>query len=411
MSKKVLIMSASTGGGHNRAARAIKEELTNKNIDGEPIECEIVDSLKLVNTTMDKIISRGYEKSAIYTPKAYGSVYRLSETSLISKNEFKDNLLTSFMARKFKKLLNTTKPDLIIGTHPFPMIALSNLKKNTYVEELPYTLSDPFHKYYQDLKVPPMMSVLTDYTTHSTWIQNELDYYIVGHEYVRELLVYEGVDSNKIKAFGIPVEKSFLSNRDKDTVLSELGLSPSKLTVLLMGGSFGAGNIKETLTELLDIDRDFQILVITGRNENLKEKIEKKLYSYSGEKNVKVLGFTDKMNDILASIDVLITKPGGLTTTEALLKDVPMIIPYYIPGQEEENLDFLSNCGAALRTTKKYTLSVLLKVLIDDPSRLDILKKNIKSIRKFNSAQNIANLVVNILSNEEDTDPYYGPQK
>ena len=91
MSKKVLIMSASTGGGHNRAARAIKEELVNKTIDGTPIECEIIDSLKLVNSTMDKIISQGYEKSAIYTPKAYGSVYRLSETTLLSRNEFKGN--------------------------------------------------------------------------------------------------------------------------------------------------------------------------------------------------------------------------------------------------------------------------------------------------------------------------------
>ncbi|MEG2789883.1 MAG: glycosyltransferase [Romboutsia sp.] len=403
MSKKVLIMSASTGGGHNRAARAIQEELNNKTIDGEPVDCEIIDSLKLVNTTMDKIISRGYEKSAIYTPKAYGSVYRLSEASLISKNEFKDNLVASFMARKFKKLLNVTKPDLIIGTHPFPMIALSTLKKNTYVDETPNSINDPFHKLYKDLKVPPMISVLTDYTTHSTWIQNELDYYIVGHEYVKELLVYEGVDSDKIKSFGIPVEKSFLSNRDRETVLNELDLCPNKLTVLLMGGSFGAGNIKETLSELLDINRDFQVLVITGRNENLKDKLEKKLTSYTGTKTVKVLGYTNKMNDILASTDVLITKPGGLTTTEALLKDVPMIVPYYIPGQEEENLDFLSNCGAALRTTKKYSLSVLLKVLIDDPSRLDMLKKNIKSIRKFNSAQNISNLVVDILSDYNES--------
>ena len=109
-----------------------------------------------------------------------------------------------------------------------------------------------------------------------------------------------------------------------------------------MGGSFGAGNIKETLEELLDIDRDFQILVITGRNESLKEKLEKKLATHNHNKNICVLGYTNKMNDILASIDVLITKPGGLTTTEALLKDVPMIVPYYIPGQEEENLDFLN---------------------------------------------------------------------
>lgn len=398
MIKKVLIMSASTGGGHNRAARAIKEELESRTIDNMSIECEIVDSLKLVNNTMDKVISRGYEKSALYTPKAYGSVYRFSETTIASKNEFKTNPLTSLMARKFKHLLNESTPDLIIGTHPFPMIALSTLKKNNNIHSL--SRSESFYKSTK-VDIPPMISVLTDYTTHSTWIQNEIDYYIVGHEYVKELLVYEGVDSEKVKAFGIPVEKSFLCHRDRETVLTELGLSPEKLTVLLMGGSFGAGNIKETLEDLIAIDRDFQILVITGRNEHLKDKLSKMLDSTIHNKNICLLGYTNKMNDILASIDVLISKPGGLTTTEALLNDVPMIVPYFIPGQEEENLDFLTNCGAALRTTKKYSLPVLLKVLIDDPSRLDNLRKNIKSIRKFDSAVNISNLVVDILTDNE----------
>ena len=398
MRKKVLIMSASTGGGHNRAARAIKEELESRTIDNMSIECEIVDSLKLVNNTMDKVISRGYEKSALYTPKAYGSVYRFSETTIASKNEFKTNPLTSLMARKFKHLLNESTPDLIIGTHPFPMIALSTLKKNNNIHSL--SRSESFYKSTK-VDIPPMISVLTDYTTHSTWIQNEIDYYIVGHEYVKELLVYEGVDSEKVKAFGIPVEKSFLSHRDRETVLTELGLSPEKLTVLLMGGSFGAGNIKETLEDLIAIDRDFQILVIAGRNEHLKDKLSKMLDSTIHNKNICLLGYTNKMNDILASIDVLISKPGGLTTTEALLNDVPMIVPYFIPGQEEENLDFLTNCGAALRTTKKYSLPVLLKVLIDDPSRLDNLRKNIKSIRKFDSAVNISNLVVDILTDNE----------
>lgn len=398
MIKKVLIMSASTGGGHNRAARAIKEELESRTIDNMSIECEIVDSLKLVNNTMDKVISRGYEKSALYTPKAYGSVYRFSETTIASKNEFKTNPLTSLMARKFKHLLNESTPDLIIGTHPFPMIALSTLKKNNNIHSL--SRSESFYKSTK-VDIPPMISVLTDYTTHSTWIQNEIDYYIVGHEYVKELLVYEGVDSEKVKAFGIPVEKSFLSHRDRETVLTELGLSPEKLTVLLMGGSFGAGNIKETLEDLIAIDRDFQILVIAGRNEHLKDKLSKMLDSTIHNKNICLLGYTNKMNDILASIDVLISKPGGLTTTEALLNDVPMIVPYFIPGQEEENLDFLTNCGAALRTTKKYSLPVLLKVLIDDPSRLDNLRKNIKSIRKFDSAVNISNLVVDILTDNE----------
>ena len=404
MHKKVLIMSSSTGGGHNRAARAIKEELTNKSINGITIDCEIIDSLKIVNGTMDKLISQGYEKSAKYTPKAWGGVYKLTESTLISRNEFKDNPLTSLVSRKLKKLVELKKPDLIIGTHAFPMIALSTLKKHSmlYSNNELNTFSESLHNYYKDLNIPPLITVLTDYTTHSAYIQNEIDYYIAGHEYVKELLIEDGIDEEKIKPYGIPVEKSFLSHRDRNTVLSELNLDPDKFTVLLMGGSFGAGSIKDTLEELISIDRDFQVIVVTGRNKSLKEKLEKSLISSEDtiDKNISVLGFTDKMNDLLASVDILVSKPGGLTTTESLLKEVPMIIPYFIPGQEEENLDFLSNCGASLRTSKKFTLSVILKVLIDNPNRIDMIKENIKSIKKLNASQDIAKLAFDILSKQ-----------
>ena len=404
MHKKVLIMSASTGGGHNRAARAIKEELTNKSINGITIDCEIIDSLKIVNGTMDKLISQGYEKSAKYTPKAWGGVYKLTESTLISRNEFKDNPLTSLVSRKLKKLVELKKPDLIIGTHAFPMIALSTLKKHSmlYSNNELNTFTESLHNYYKDLNIPPLITVLTDYTTHSAYIQNEIDYYIAGHEYVKELLIEDGIDEEKIKPYGIPVEKSFLSHRDRNTVLSELNLDPDKFTVLLMGGSFGAGSIKDTLEELISIDRDFQVIVVTGRNKSLKEKLEKSLISSEDtiDKNISVLGFTDKMNDLLASVDILVSKPGGLTTTESLLKEVPMIIPYFIPGQEEENLDFLSNCGASLRTSKKFTLSVILKVLIDNPNRIDMIKENIKSIKKLNASQDIAKLAFDILSKQ-----------
>ena len=405
MQKKVLIMSASTGGGHNRAARAIKEELTNKSVKGITIDCEIIDSLKIVNGTMDKLISRGYEKSAKYTPKAWGGVYKLTETNLISRNEFKDNPLTSLVSRKLKKLIEIKKPDLIIGTHPFPMIALSTLKRNSisYANNESNTFTESLHKYYENLNIPPLVTVLTDYTTHSAYIQNEIDYYIAGHEYVKELLIEDGIDSDKIKPYGIPVEKSFLSHRDRAVVLSELNLDPNKFTVLLMGGSFGAGSIKDTLSELISIDRDFQIIVVAGRNKSLKDKLDKTiaLNQDNIDKKICVLGFTDKMNDLLASVDILVSKPGGLTTTESLLKEVPMIVPYFIPGQEEENLDFLSNCGASLRTSKKYTLSIILKVLIDNPDRIDMAKQNIRSIKKLNASQDIAKLAFDVLSDEK----------
>ena len=107
-----------------------------------------------------------------------------------------------------------------------------------------------------------------------------------------------------------------------------------------MGGSFGAGNITNTLDELVGIERDFQILVIAGRNKSLKRSLDERIKSYNTDINIKVIGFTNIMNDILTIVDILITKPGGLTTTEALLKEVPMVIPYFIPGQEGENLVF-----------------------------------------------------------------------
>lgn len=371
MSKKILIMSASTGGGHNKAANAIKETLENNNLE---IRCEIIDSLKLINNTMDKVISRGYEKSAIYTPKTYGRVYKLSDINL--NTEFKNNPLAIIMAIKFKKLIKKSKPDLIIGTHPFPMIALNHLRKN-------------------DFLLPPMISLLTDYTTHSTWVQNKIDYYIVAHEFVKELLILEGIQSEKIKPLGIPIENKFLENKEKEIIFENLNLDTNKFTLLLMGGSFGAGSIKETLDELIEINEDFQIIVITGKNETLKDKLIKK--GEFRDKNVCILGYTDNMNCLLSSVDVLITKPGGLTITEALIKETPMIIPYCIPGQEEENLDFLINFGVAIKPTKKFTLNVIIKYLINNPEKLQTMKENIKFIKKENSSQKIYDLVCDIL--------------
>lgn len=390
-------MTASTGGGHNRAAKAIVEEIEKRTYDNEKIECKIIDSFKLVNQAVDKVISEGYEMSAKYTPTAYGKMYRLSDMRFFSANEFKNNPLSIVMARKFKKLIAKEHPDLIIGTHAFPLVALSKLKKGSRGEELDKFFDEFVAKSQEETySFPPLVSVLTDYTAHSTYLQDEIDFYICGDEYVKELLIEDGIPEEKIKPFGIPVEKSFMESRPREEVLIELGLNPEKRTVLLMGGSFGAGNIKGTLDDLAEIDRDFQILVITGRNTSLKKSLEERITEYNSNINIKVLGFTNIMNDILPATDILVTKPGGLTTTEALIKDVPMVIPYFIPGQEGENLDFLTNCGVAIRTTKKFSIKSVIKVLIDNPERIERMKENIKLIRKANSSENIAKLSLEI---------------
>lgn len=370
--KKGLILSASTGAGHNKAAKAVKDALAERNIDAQ-----IVDSLRFTNKAIDLIISRGYEKSALYTPNAYGKVYRIyDEFKIMTSAEKKMNIFFTYMVHRLKKLIEDKNPSFIIGTHPFPLMAVSKLKDKGEINT-------------------PIISILTDYTTHSTWIQSHVDKYIVGDEFVKCIMAEEGVAPEKIFPYGIPIEKSFTKCKDS-SIKSALKLS-DKFTILMMGGSFGAGNVKKALKELLMSDSDFQIVVVAGKNYALKEKLEKIAATSEKRNDIRILGFTDKVSELMYCSDVLITKPGGLTTTEALAAGIPLVIPYYIPGQEEENLTFLLNNGLCVRTSEKCSLKMIVNFLIQNPERLQRIRENIKLVHKSDSAENIAKLIENSL--------------
>ncbi|MZQ74816.1 MAG: glycosyltransferase [Peptoclostridium sp.] len=370
--KKGIILSASTGAGHNKAAKAIKDALAERSIDAQ-----IVDSLRFTNKAIDLIISRGYEKSALYTPNAYGKVYRIyDDFKIMTSAEKKVNIFFAYMVKRLKKLIDDKKPSFIVGTHPFPLMAVSKLKEKGEIDI-------------------PIISVLTDYTTHSTWIQSHVDKYIVGDEFVKCIMTEEGVASEKIFPYGIPIEKAFMRNNSTD-IRTSLNLN-DKFTILMMGGSFGAGNVKKALKELLQSDSDFQIVVVAGKNLALKDKLEKITAASEKRKDIRILGFTDKVSELMSCSDVLITKPGGLTTTEALAAGIPLVIPYYIPGQEEENLTFLLNNGLCVRTSEKCSLKMIVDFLIQNPERLQRIRENIKLVHKSDSAKNIAKLIENSL--------------
>lgn len=367
MKRKVLVLSASTGGGHNRAAKALKEELHARNMD-----CLIVDSLKIVNKMVDTVISKGYETSALYTPKAYGKIYRLCDSDLIRRGMDK-NLIITYMMKKLNKLINIEKPDLIIGTHPFPVMAVSKLKEKNKI----------------DL---PLLSVITDFGIHHAHIADYIDAYIVGDEYVQSILQSQHIPKNHIYSYGIPIEKNFLLPVDTSTLQYNLGLS-EKFTVLLMGGSFGAGNILDVLKELLSMEEEIQIIIVCGRNKSLYYKIQKFLSEHTHRKTVSLMGFTEKMNYLLSMSDCIITKPGGLTVTECILKQLPMIIPFYIPGQEEDNLHFLLNNGLAVRPTRSAGLTTLLKNFYNHPEKLERIRQNMADSKKEHSAERIVDLI------------------
>ena len=372
--KKILLLSVSAGGGHNSAAKTIMDAL-------EEMNCQVslVDALKFVSPMLDRLVTGGYEKSAKYVPKAYSSIYKLSSVKT-NKDEL-DVWVRRVIGRRILRLIDSFKPDAIIGTHPFPLTALMKYKEKGILNI-------------------PILSILTDYTAHPAYIQKNIDAYIVGDEDVSYILCNSGIDKNKIYPFGIPISDDFLNDDKVELVKKQLQLE-DKFTVLLMGGSFGAGNIKKSLLELLNCTHDFQIIVVAGRDNLLKTKLEKLISELNPKKSVKILGFTKDMPELLTIGDVLITKPGGLTTTEAIMKAIPMVIPYYIPGQEEENVDFLLNNGLALKTFKNYPLSTIIDILIENPDRKQEIVDRMKRRRKTGSSHEIAKLTLKLIEENE----------
>ena len=368
--KKIMILTASTGGGHNSAARAIVQAFEEK-------ECKAIkiDGIRAVSSVLDKIISDGYESSAKYTPKTYGKLYKLTDTQYLGDEHAV--IINTLFKRGIKQLIREEEPDLIIGTHPFPLMAAAKLKVKGKIQV-------------------PLMAVLTDYTTHASWVRPGIDKYVVGADDMKFLLEEEGAKREQVHPLGIPVNPGFLDYGNLDEVKRDLKLK-DRFTILLMGGSFGAGDMEDFLEELLQLQGKYQIVAVAGRNKTLKAKMEKMAKVRGFEDKVRVLGFTSLVSELMTISDVLVTKPGGLTTTEAILKNIPIVIPFFIPGQEEENVEFLLNHGLAVKTSRKYTLKVVIQSLMEDKARLQAISKRMAHYAKPNSADNITQLGLDLI--------------
>jgi processive 1,2-diacylglycerol beta-glucosyltransferase len=289
--------------------------------------------------------------------------------------------MRGMIGRKIFRLVQDTNPNAIIGTHPFPLMAIMKYKERGVIDA-------------------PILSVITDYTAHPAYMQKNIDAYITGDSDVSYVLKNSGIPGEKIYSYGIPISKDFLDTRSINAVREQLALE-DKFTVLLMGGSFGAGNIKANLVELINSSYDFQIVVVTGRDHALKDKLEKLVKELNTQKSVHILGYTEDMPELLSIGNVLVTKPGGLTTTEAIIKGIPMVIPYYIPGQEQENVDFLLNNGLAIKTSKNYPLSTIIEMLMDSPWRMEEIAERMTRRRKTDSARKVAELAVDLIEKSE----------
>lgn len=372
--KKILIFYASYGGGHLSAANSIKECLETNYTN---IQIEVIDCIRYINRMLNKVTTGAYNEMAKDIPNLWGKVYAGSQKGILSSVSKETNKL---MARKLFKLIIEYKPDLIISTHPFSTQMVSYLKRKGYLN-------------------CELATILTDFSMHTQWLVGHEygDYYFVANDKMREQLINYGVKENKIYVTGIPLSSKFKRKIDNKETFKLFNLNPEKKTILFFGGGeFGLG--KERTVQILDSlvrnVSDYQIVAISGKNEKMKKKFEEVVKYENAEERVKVLEFTDKVPELMKISTIVATKPGGLTTSESLASGLPMLVISPIPGQEEENAQFLEEKGVGIWIKKNQDPDEIIKKLFNDENKINDMKENVKELAKKDSTENICEILL-----------------
>lgn len=372
--KKILIFYGSYGAGHLSAARSIKEYIDN---NFENTETMLVDCIEYINKTLNKVSTKTYDELSKKVPWAWEKVYSSSQAGPLSKVSNTSNKLMSI---KLNKLIQNFNPDLIISTHPFSTQMCGILKEKQKI----------------NCKIA---TVLTDYAPHNQWLVNSdfIDYYFVAHYGMKKALEKAGIAPEKVFSTGIPLSNRFLSHYNKEETLKTFGLQPNKRTVLFFAGGsshYATGNIYEIFNSFIETFPDVQLLTITGRSPKLKKHFDELVDVYEKQDNVKVLSFTDKVPELMSVSDLVITKPGGLTTTESLASGLPIIVINPIPGQEEENAKFLEDQKVAIWLKKEDDIKEILTNLFTSPYDLKNMKIRARLLAKKNSTKDICNILL-----------------
>lgn len=372
-SKKIMILYASIGGGHFKAASGVKNYILKHYPN---ITVSMVDALKYTNKVVDKIIISAYVNMARYSPKFWGDLYSFSEKQYSAVNF--SNAVQKMLSIKLLKLFEKEKPDIVVSTHPFITEMVAILKKKGKINT--------------ELNV-----IITDYASHKFWeLKPEyVNRYFVANEEMKYGLIHNGISSDKIFVTGIPVGPEFLEKYNREEICNSFGLDPSRRVILIFGGGeYGLSNVKTFLQGLLEVDEDIQVVAIAGKSKKIQNMFKSTTIKY--DKKTIILGYTDKVAMLMSIADFVISKPGGLTTTEILTSNVPFIIINPIPGQEEENARFLLNNGAAVRLFDATKTTPFLNQLFSDTERINCMKEMQRKIARPNSTKEIVETILNI---------------
>lgn len=372
--KKILIFYASYGGGHLSAANSIKQYIDDNFSD---FDTKLIDCMLYVNKPINKITTTAYKEMAKKFPWAWGEVYSHSQKGPMAHISSTANNL---MARKLLKLLKEYNPSIVISTHPFGSQMVSYLKRKALI----------------DCK---LATIMTDFSPHEQWLvgKEQVDFFFVSHEKMRQLLIDDNIPESKVFATGIPLSNRFLMHYNKLDIMNSFDLNPDKKVILFFGGGeFGLGREQtiKILKSFISHVNNHQIVAIAGKNEKMKVAFESLVSEMHAGEIVKVLSYTNQVPELMSISDLVVTKPGGLTTTESLASGLPIIAINPIPGQEEENAEFLEKSSVAIWLKKRDDFDSVISNLLSNEQKLHQMKINTKLLAKKNSTRDICNIIL-----------------
>ena len=370
--KKVLIFYASYGGGHLNAAKSIKECI---DTNYPNYETELIDCMKYINKPIEKITTAAYREMAKKAPWAWGKIYSDSQKGPLAHISSRSNKI---FAIKLLKLLREKQPDIIISTHPFGSQMCSYLKRKGKI-------------------TAEIATIMTDFSPHDQWLVGSdfTDYFFVAHDKMKDYLISKNIPEEKIFATGIPISSRFLKQYNKEEILKEFDLQKDKKTILFFGGGeFGLGKTQtvEIFESLIRDFNDLQVIAISGKNPKMKESFNNIVQKYNKENSVKILEYTNQVPELMSISDLVVSKPGGLTTSESLASNLPMIIINPIPGQEEENAEFLESHGVGIWIRKHVSPDEIFKDIFSTPEKLQQMKENTNKLTKKHSTEDICKI-------------------
>ncbi|MEJ2610681.1 MAG: glycosyltransferase [Candidatus Thiodiazotropha sp.] len=351
MPKKILLMSVSAGSGHVRAAEAIRASAS---LYDEALEVRHLDVLDYVPTGFRKLYAETYLNLVEKLPAVWGYLYQAShEAKPDSTTEKIRRSVEHLSTRPLRKEITAFNPDVIVCTHFLPAEMLDRMLREG------------------NLGCPVWVQV-TDFDLHRMWVHEHMTGYFAANEEVAFRMRAAGIPSAHIHITGIPIMPAFSQPLAREVCAAEYGMDAQRTTVLLMGGGAVMNSLIEVAQSLLQIGGDFQLVVLAGRNAIVLASLQKLAVQYPGR--LFPQAFTDKVERLMTCADLVITKPGGLSTSECLVKGLPVILYAPIPGQEERNADYLLEQGVALKACDVVTLEYRVRLLLDDSSRLATMR-------------------------------------